>query len=199
MKFTRFFAIAGLVGVAMLQPARASEPAASLQALLSDEDCEALPELLGDYADATIQKLDDCKYRLIIQNQDPTADRDAFDIRVGRLGGNLFFDATHQRLHPDGKEVLGRDLFWIPIHFIGRLEIEKDAVHFRLLDDDWLQDVAKTGRVDLMTYEEGHFLTAPREEVREFVTCFATDPNAFSFDVSFDRAPANDAPKMNLQ
>ena len=207
MKFTRVFAFV-LLGIALLQPAKAQSPAASFQALLSREDCEAVPEILGDWNShgrdlngALIQELGDRRYRLIEQVQDPKNNRMAFDICVARLAGHLFFDATSQEIRPDGEEALGGLFsFWIPIHFIGVLEIEKDALHFRLLEDGWLQNTLKTGRV-CVTKAQGeqgdYILTAPSNELKEFVTRFASDLNAFSFDVSFERTPADGAPKKN--
>lgn len=195
MRLTQYFAVAGLLGVAMLPSATAvywgPVPAPTLQALFSNNDCEAVPELLGQWSDITIQKLDDNKYRAIWQAQDPSTDREAFDICVARIDGHLFFDATEQRIRPDGKEVFDSTALWIPLHLIGRLDIDGNTVHFRLLDDDWLQDALKTGRASLTTARdeyENYIVTAPSEELRKFVALFASDPAAFSIEFDFERA-----------
>jgi hypothetical protein len=80
-----------------------------------------------------------------------TLHKEAFDICLAHLGGYLFFAATFQTVGPGGKTVLGDDdnFFWIPLHLIGRLDIVGDALHFRLLDDGWLQDELKSGRLHL--------------------------------------------------
>ncbi len=211
MKCVRFFATAALLIVVTPPVMAGSDPAPSLQGLFSDGDCEAVPEILGNWTGNsdldgtwTLQKLGDRKYRLVKQAEEPdNGIRQAFDICAAHLGGYLFFDATYQALRPDGKEVLGRgdeSAFWIPLHFIGRLDIEMNALHFRLLDDDWLQDAWKSQRVHLTRAQDDdgdYILIAPSKELKEFVANFATDPKAFSFEESFERAPAKDDAKKD--
>lgn len=204
MRPVRFFVLSGLLLATVPGPAAAGfGPAVSLQQLLRDNDCEAVPELLGDWTTDgdlsgtwTVQTLRDRNYRLIqnVRGSD-NSNRDAFDICVAHLGGYLFFDATFQVVLPDGKKtLLGEDdvPFWIPLHLIGRLEIEYDALHFRLLDDGWLQDAQKSGRVHLtcsQDYEGTYLLTAPSKELKQFAAQFARDPEAFSYTEDFVRAP----------
>jgi hypothetical protein len=100
---------------------------------------------------------------------------------------------------PDGKKTLlgeDEDIFWIPLHLIGRLEIERDALHFRLLDDDWLQDAQKSGQAHLTCSrddEGGYLLTAPSAELKQFAAQFAADPKAFSYAEDFARTPREDS------
>jgi hypothetical protein len=204
MRLVRFFILTGFLVATVPGPASAgSDPAASLQHLLKDNDCEAAPDVLGDWTaqgnlsgDWTIQKLGDRKYRLMQKVPDSgTSERVAFDICVAHLGGALFFDATFQVVQADGqKSSLGGDddFFWIPLHLIGRLEIEDDTLHFRLLDDGWLQDALKSGRVQLTSSQndEGRYiLTAPSSELKQFAAQFADDPEAFSAVEDFTRTP----------
>jgi hypothetical protein len=191
---------------ACLPAAAAFGPAVSLQHLLAEKDCEAAPELVGQWTSDgdlsgtwRIDKLGENNYRLIKQHsQSDPSNTPAFDLCVAHLGGYLFFDAIFQQLTPDGKRSLFRedDDLWIPLHFIGRLEIDDSALHFRLLDDDWLQDELKSGRVHLTSSmdDEGLFLlTAPSKELKQFAARFATDPKAFSWTEDFARAPAEEA------
>ena len=201
-------ALGVLLAATTCSPATAyAEPAVSLHHLLTDKDCEAVPELLGDWTTDgdlsgtwTLQELRDHNYRLISQRgESDTSNKAAFDICVAHLGGYLFFDATFQKLLPDGKKtVLGDDdnLFWIPLHLIGRLDIEDDALHFRLLDDDWVKDSLKSENIKLTCSQddEGQYLlTAPSKELKQFATRFATDPNVFSYAEDFERAPREEA------
>lgn len=203
MKFVHLIAFGGLVAAIIFCPAAAaSEPAASLQHLFTDKDCESMPGLLGDWQAEgdlsgtwTLQKLGEHNYRLIQQLPPSDAsNRPAFDLCVAHLGGYLFFDATFQEVLPDGKKTaLGDDdnLFWIPLHLIGRLDVEDDSLQFRLLSDEWLQDALKAGRVQLTTSEddEGQYiLTAPSEELKEFAAHFASDAMAFSCAEDFVRS-----------
>jgi hypothetical protein len=206
MKLGRIFAMATLLFAATLPAMAGSDPAFSLHGLFSDDDCEMVPEILGNwtgnadlgpYGTWTLHKLGDRKYRLILRAaESDNGMRPAFDICAAHVGGYLFFDATFQELQPDGKAVLGSDEsgFWIPLHLIGRLDIETDALHFRLLDDSWLQEAWKSQNVDLAKVQNDdgtYILAAPSKELKEFVANFGTDAQAFSFEQSFERAPAD--------
>lgn len=204
MRLVRFLVLSGLLLATVPGPAAAaSDPAFSLQHLLSDNNCEAVPELLGDWTNDgdlggtwALQTLRDRRYRLIqkVEASD-NSNRMAFDICVAHLGGYLFFDATYQVLQPDGKTTLhgeDDDLLWIPLHLIGKLEVEDNALHFRLLDDDWLQDAMKSGRIRLTCSQDDeglYFLTAPSKELKQFAARFASDPKAFSYTEDFVRTP----------
>jgi hypothetical protein len=203
MRLVRFCILTGfLVAIVSSPVAAGSDAAASLQHLLKNTDCEATPDLLGDWTaqrdlsgDWTIQNLADHKYRLMQKVPDSgTSERVAFDICLAHLGGALFFDATFQVVLADGqKSSFGDDdSFWIPWHLIGRLEIEDDALHFRLLDDSWLQGALKSGRVQLTCSQndEGRYiLTAPSSELKQFAAQFAADPEPFSAVEDFTRTP----------
>jgi|SRR6266849_409667 len=208
MRLVRFLALSGLLLATVSGPtASGFGPAVSLQHLLGDNDCEAVPELLGDWTTNgdlsgtwTVETLRDRNYRLIekvggLEN----SNRMAFDICVARLGGYLFFDATYQVMQPDGKKTLlggDEDDFWIPLHLIGELKVEDNALHFRLLADDWLQDAMNSGRIHLTCSQDDvglYFLTAPSKELKQFAAQFASDPKAFSFAEDFARAPRESA------
>jgi hypothetical protein len=209
MRLVRFFFLSGLLLATVSQPAVAGfGPAVSVQHLLSDNDCEAVPELLGDWTadgdlsgDWALQTLGDRNYRLIEQRgQSDATNKHAFDLCVAHLGGYLFFDATFQEVLPDGKKtVLGEDDFWIPLHLIGKLEIEDNALHFRLLDDGWLQDAMNSGRIRLTCSQDDegmYILTAPSKELKQFAARFASDPKAFSFAEDFARAPREETDQL---
>jgi hypothetical protein len=161
MKFVPLIALGVLAATNSCLVAAGSYPAVSLQHLFTDKDCESVPELLGDRQPEgalsgtwRLQKLEEeHHYRLIAQHgQSDSSNKPAFDLCVAHLGGYLLFDATFQEVLPDGKKTaLGDDdnLFWIPLHLIGRLDIDGDALHFRLLNDNWLQDEFKSGRIHL--------------------------------------------------
>ncbi len=207
MKSARWFALGLLLMASLTWPAPGySDPAISLQHLLTDKDCESVSELLGDWQAGsdlsgiwTIQRFGDRKYRLIQKvGESDSSSKEAFDICVAHLGGYLFFDATFQTVGPDGKTVLGDDdnFFWIPLHLIGRLDVVGDALHFRLLDDGWLQDALKSGRLHLTCSQDdegGYLLTAPSKELKQFAARFAADLKVFSYPEDFDRVTRQEA------
>ena len=211
MNFARFFVLGILLITSTAWPVAAySDPAVSLQHLLTDEDCESVSQLLGDWEPKgdlsgiwTIKASGDRKYRLIQkEGESDTSNKAAFDICVAHVGGYLFFDATYQTVRPDGKALLGEDdnLFWIPLHLIGRLDVNDDALRFRLLGDDWLQDALKSGRLHLTSSQddEGYYLlTAPSKELKEFAERFASDPRAFSYAEEFEHISSDVAKRKS--
>lgn len=209
MKVLRPFILAMLfLAVAIRTPAAGSFPAVSLQHLLTEHDCESMPELLGDWktdgdlsGTFTLVKLGNRNYYRLLEKDDQAeaSEKHAIDICVAHLGPYLFFDATFQEARFEGKIIVfgdDSDAFGIHWHFVGRLEVEKDALHFRLLNDNWLQDALKTGSVKLTCTQDDngeYFLTAPSSELKKFVARFATDPKAFSYAEDFARAPREKA------
>ena len=126
------------------------------------------------------------------------SDKGAFDICVAHLGGYLFFDATSQKVRPAGSTGVFNEEedFWIPLQVFGTLEAKDDRLDLLLLDDSWLQDHLKSGRLRLTCSQddEGYYLlTAPSKELKQFAIRFAADPNAFSFSEDFYRTPGKEA------
>ena len=201
MNFARFFVLGVLlISSAAWAVTAYSFPAVSVQHLLTDKDCEIVPDLQGEWeADGDLsgtwvmQKFGDRKYRLIEKDgESSNANKAAFDICVAHLGGRLFFDATSQKMRPDNTTAVFNEEedFWIPLHLFGRLEVKEDGLDFLLLDDGWLQDELKSGRLRLTCSQddEGYYLlTAPSKELKEFATRFATDPRPFSYKEAFER------------
>jgi hypothetical protein len=203
MKLHLFFALALLLATFVYwASAQASDPAFSLQHLFTASDCEPLPELIGTWAHTegglsgtwSVTAIPGDKYRLLGESENiANPSRPAFDLCVAHLGGHLFFDAVFQSIPPDGKKpLLSEDdtLFWIPLHLIGRLDFEGDALHFRLLSDEWLRAELEAGRLELTstrTDEGDYLLTAPSKELKQFATRFASDTDAFSYTESFER------------
>jgi hypothetical protein len=201
MKLARFFVVAVLLIAPNAWPAVAySFPAISVQHLFADKDCEIVPDLLGDWEAGSgdlsgiwaMQNLGAGKYRLVEKGgESSNSDRGAFDICVAHMGSHLFFDATSQRVRPDGKTAVFNEEedFWIPLHLFGRLEVKDDKLDFLLLDDSWLQDELESGRLHLTCSQddEGNYLlTAPSKELKQFAARFATDPKAFSYREEFE-------------
>ena len=197
----RFLIIASLLVGVVPRPAAASAAAKSLHGFSAD-DCEVVPELVGTWNSPSdtysIREIDDKKYWMIHQEaESETGNRIAFEICLVHVDGHLFYDATFQVLRPGDEPtlppnfvVLGHNLnfdvlegFWIPMHIIGRLEIEKNTLHFCYFESEWLQDVLKSRLVSVASTQNDsgeYFLIATSKELKAFVARFATDPKAFS-------------------
>jgi hypothetical protein len=208
MKRALLTAVMGFVVLIPGRPAAASDPATSLQHLFKGEDCEAVSGLAGDWTAHgdldgawTVEEMGGRTYRLAPKaNGSDPSDQLIFDICLGHLGDYLFFDATTEVLAPDGTRVNPDDKGWVPVHFIGRVDIEANALHFKLLNDDWFQDSLRSGRIGVTVApdDEGQFLlTAPSDELKLFVTEIASDPDALTVVESFERAPHNESAQFS--
>jgi hypothetical protein len=210
MHLFRLFTIAALLAGVIPCPAAASNPVKSLQGLFSDQECELVPEFQGVWSirseTYTIREIHDRRYWIIDQDADSeTGNKLALELCVAHLDGRLFYDATFQLLGPGDKPTLPSEFvvgnafafnvlrgFWVPMHIIGRLEIDENVLHVRALDNDWLQAALKSRLVSVTSAQDDsgeYFLTAPRKELKAFAARLAKDPKAFSDQEDFTRVP----------
>jgi hypothetical protein len=101
--------------------------------------------------------------------------------RLGRLGAGLFLD-----LVPAEKDnpVIHNDLYnahMIPGHTLARVWLDKDSLRIVFLDEDWLTDAVKDGRITLPHVQaEGWLvLTAPTSGLQTFILKYGEDIKAF--------------------
>jgi len=104
-----------------------------------------------------------------------------FKARLGRLGAGLFLD-----LIPAEKDnpVVHNDLYnahMIPGHTLARVWLDKDSLRIIFLDEDWLTDAIKDGRIALTHVEaEGWLvLTAPTSGLQTIILKYGGDKRAF--------------------
>lgn len=211
MHLSRLIIVTSIVAGLFPEPAAASHPARSLQGLFSDHDCEEVPELPGVWTSPgetfSIQKIEGNRYRMIDQEIDSeTGNKLALDICVAQVAGYRFYDSTFQLLAPGDKPTLPPEFvvgnafafnvlegYWRPMHMFGRLEIEKNVLRLRDLDDDWLQAALSSRRVTVTSIQNDngeYFLTARGQELKAFVARIATDLKAFSIQEDLTRVPA---------
>src|SRR5271170_3401523 len=202
MRLLRVLTIAWLLITVAPRPAAAAVGAKSLQGLFSTAECEVIPELLGAWTGPgvtyTVQQGEHKNYWMIDREADAkTGNKLVLDICAAHINGQLFYDATFQLLSPSGEPTLPPDFvvgggifavdilsgFWVPMHIIGRLEIEKNALHFRNIDNEWLQGALKSGVIKVTSTQDNsgeYFLTANGKELKAFVVSLASIPKAFS-------------------
>jgi len=80
--------------------------------------------------------------------------------------------------------VVRNDLYnahMIPGHTLARVWLEKDSLRIVFLDEDWLADAVKDGRVALTHVEAKGWLvlTAPASGLRTFILKYGEDKKAF--------------------
>ena len=211
MRLFRVLMIAWLLITAAARPASAAVGAKSLQGLFSAEECEAVPELLGEWTvpgvTYYVQKGDHNNYWMIDREADAkTGNKLVLDVCAAHIRGQLFYDATFQVLSPSGEPVLPPDFvvgsgifavdvlsgFWVPMHIMGKLEIEKNALHFRNVDDEWLQGALKSRLINVASAQDNsgeYFLTANSKQLKAFVVSLSSIPKAFSKQQNLTRGP----------
>jgi hypothetical protein len=211
MRLFRVFVITSLLVAAIPRPVAAGVAAKSLQGLFSSDECEVVPELLGAWTgnqvSYSVRKGQDQRYWMIDRDADSkTGNKLVFEICVAHVDGQLFYDATFQLLRSGDEPtlppefVVGSNIFavnvvagfWVPMHIIGRLEIEKNALHFRNVDDKWLQAALKSRSVSVTSAQDDsgeYFLTANGKELKALMAHLATNPKAFSNQQDLTRIP----------
>jgi hypothetical protein len=104
-----------------------------------------------------------------------------FQARLGRLGAGLFLD-----LIPAEKDnpVVHNDLYnahMVPGHTLARVWLDKDSLRIVFLDEDWLTEAIKDGRIALTHVEARGWLvlTAPTSGLQTFILKYGEDKKAF--------------------
>jgi hypothetical protein len=104
-----------------------------------------------------------------------------FQARLGRLGAGLFLD-----LVPAEKDnpVVHNDLYnahMIPGHTLARVWLDKDSLRIVFLDEDWLTEAIKDGRIALPHVETRGWLvlTAPTSGLQTLILKYGEDKKAF--------------------
>ena len=170
----------------------------SLLPLFDDGYLVSVPGLAGtwevaDGADTwTFEKADGMEYRLsqrqaeyeLEKSPEPIkvpGDTAHFRARFGRLGAGLFLD-----LMPTGQgnPEVRNDLFnahMIPGHSLARIWLDEDSLRIVFLDEDWLADAVKDGRIALTHVEAEGFLvlTGPTSVIQAFILRYGEDRRAF--------------------
>lgn len=174
----------------------------SLLPLFDDGYLVSEPGLLGtwkaaDGADTwTFEKADGMEY-LLIQRQaeyglsqvpgqeTPTkkgpGDTVRFRARLGRLGAGLFLDLIPAG---EGNPEVRNDLYnvhMVPGHTLARISLDKDSLRIVFLDEDWLTEAVKDGRIALAHAETKGWLvlTAPTSGLQSFILKYGGDNRAF--------------------
>jgi hypothetical protein len=211
MRLLRMFLVTSLLFTACPRPAVAGVGAKSVQGLFAPDECEAIPELLGAWTASavnySIQQGQHKNYRMVDRDADSkTGSKLVLEICVAHINGQLFYDATFQILNTGDTPtlppefVVGAGVFavnviagyWVPIHIIGKLEIEKNTLHFRNIDDQWLQGALKSQIVTVPSAQDDsgeYFLTANRKQLKVLVASLSSIPKAFSDQQDLSRAP----------
>jgi hypothetical protein len=210
MSLFRVVLVASLLVTAIPRQAEAGVGAKSVQRLFSPEECEGIPELLGAWTASgvnySIQQGRGKNYRMVDRDADSrTGSKLVLEICVAHINGQLFYDATFQILNTSdtptlppefvvGSGVFAVDVvagYWVPMHILGKLEIKKNALHFRNIDDEWLQGSLNAKLVTVSSAQDDsgeYFLTANSKQLKALMASLSSNPKAFSSQQDLSRA-----------
>jgi hypothetical protein len=105
-----------------------------------------------------------------------------FEAHLVRLGGRLFWDLYPAEPPEDKSENELYSYQRFPLHSIARIAVKDDSLEVRFLKDEWLERLAKEGKLQIRheRLDEALFiLTASPEDLQGFLTPYASEGEAF--------------------
>ena len=176
----------------------------SVHPLYTSEDLFANDLLLGKWVDqdTTIWQFEySYKGEAIPANIDSTAyllrflekgkadlSTSEFKVHLISLSGIYFLDFFIEEYGEDSeKDPDLFDLHLFPVHSFARLDLNEGGATIRWFNPDWLKGLAESGQLELnYEVEDGtYLLTAPTEQLQQFVVKYATEEAAFEDGVTF--------------
>jgi hypothetical protein len=211
MRLFRLFTIASLLIAGIPRLAVAGVGAKSLWGLFASDECEVVPELLGAWTSPgvtySVRESHHNKYWIVARDADlKTGKKIGLEICSAHIDGQLFYDATFLILGPGDESTLPPEFvvgegfavnivagFWVPMHIIGKLEIEQNKkLHFRNIDDEWLQVALKSRLITVPSSQDDsgeYLLTANGRQLKALVVSLSSSPKAFSEQLDLTRIP----------
>ena len=210
MRLFRLLTITSLLIAGIPCLATADVGAKSLRALFGSDECEVVPELLGAWTSPgvtySVRESHHNKYWIVDRGADlKTGKKLVLEICSAHIDGQLFYDATFLILGPGDESTLPPEFvvgegfavnivagFWVPMHIIGRLEIEQNKLHFRNIDNEWLQVALKSRLVTVPSAQDDsgeYLLTANGRQLKAFVMSLSSNPKAHSEQLDLTRIP----------
>jgi hypothetical protein len=167
-----------------------------------------VPELLGAWTSPgvtySVRESHHNKYWIVDRDADlKTGKKLVLEICSAHIDGQLFYDATFLILGPGDESTLPPEFvvgegfavnivagFWVPMHIFGRLEIEQNKLHFRNIDNEWLQVALKSRLITVPSAQDDsgeYLLTANGRQLKAFVMSLSSNPKAFSEQLDLNR------------
>jgi hypothetical protein len=132
----------------------------------------------GDKSSLIIFSVGDLANTYDVKSPDSPAGMTTFSVaRLVKLGKYIFIDFGT----PDLSKMPQIPYPALECHVFGRLTFEKDKVQIDFLNDDWVKDQAKSGKLGLAFVQSSNIvLSAPTADLRKFAQEHAEDLGAFS-------------------
>ena len=166
----------------------------SLQPLVEEKDAVFEPALVGTWQAEEDNELirftprEPGGYLLEVLEYKETEEgpqetvKEKYECRAVRLGRYLFLDVVSKADPPDP--------YWVPMHFVVRVDLSGDEVRFEALKADWVKQQFDEKRAELAhttVQDTWIVLTASTEELQDFYRLHSWDDEAFDTGATYRR------------
>lgn len=155
----------------------------TVQPLFTEEDCVTEPAIVGTWSSddggplvLEIRTLDD---GYVLTTQEKGKPTRPLAIRLGRIAGTLYWDAT---AGPGGDDEDLRDQHLLPLHSIARLRVQDDRLVVAPLRSDWIAQALAQGILDTPQLELGgdRVLMGSTAQLQQLLLEHGGDDGAFA-------------------
>lgn len=125
--------------------------------------------------------IDSTSYILILKEKNSSKfSRASLKVTPIKLGNHYFLDFYLQEYLND-QELTLFDFHILPVHTFAKLELNKEGMHIRWFDQDWLKELIQSNRIRIHHEDNGEhiLLTAKPEELQKFVVKYINTKEAF--------------------
>ena len=180
-----------VLGLGVLVAGCITQP--SLQPLFTEDDCVAVPEIGGtwltqgddDPTTLTLRPKAGGEFEMTLAEKGETQ-RGAFAVRLGRIGGELYWDLTARPLDRD-EGLWGEHR--LAVHSFARVRVDGDQLELAFFDPRWVKHAVEAGRLDASHAQvDGDvLLTAPTPELQRLIAEHAWEEDFFVEPAVFRR------------
>jgi hypothetical protein len=181
----------------------------SLQPLVLDDDAVAVPEITGRWVEVaeeddtdddrnkapilTFRAAGKAEYELAAGTRGDDSPG-VLIVRFGRLGGELFWDATPR---PPRDELGLWSNHLQPVHGFARVRVRDDRLEIALLDAGFVERASRQGLLEIAHEQakDGILLTARTSDLRLWLGDLALDDEAFGDTLVLERMPEEEGPR----
>lgn len=178
-----------LIGLLLMGCVRSLEP------VLKPEQSVKVPEIEGKWVSATHEKETleitpaDSGYKAVYVNEQGKSGR--YVVQIGRVGGMLVADVTPDDV-PETETTATQLVLAIPVHMAFVVTHAGPDLAGKTLNSDWFKSyvAAHPNELATMKHDGDTIISAPTEQIQQFLTKHADDEKAWTEEMLFIRPPA---------
>lgn len=171
-------------------------PPASINGIYTEETIMPAPDLVGVWGDPEeseeafqfdISAVDDSSYLATATNGQGI--EFTLEVYATDLNGETYVDFYPDEYTPEIEEFFLSHL--LPMHTFYKMEVHNDTMYLWALDGDWVQEMLERDPESFayLDVDNRIIFTGSSDEVRRFITIYATEADAFSEPLALVRMP----------